>query len=165
VECYTDAGLFLPHGGFVQRIVKRKYAQPAFDGEGASRYPGRWNSRGTPMVYTAESRALALLEMLVHFENESLLREAFVVIAVTIPKDCIWRPPSFPEHWPTEPAGEASRAFGVHWVRQGTAAAMAVPSIIVPAETIYILNPRHPDFSRLSIGATEGLTVGNRLLG
>lgn len=146
------------------RIVKRKYVQQAFDGEGASRYPGRWNGRGTPMVYAAESRALALLEMLVHFENESLLREAFVVVVVTIPKDCIWTPPSLPEHWQTEPAGDASRTFGDHWVRQGTSAVLAVPSIIVPAETNYILNPRHPHFSRLSLGPVEGLAVDARLL-
>ena len=126
--------------------------------------PGAGMVAVRPMVYTAESRPFALLEMLVHFENESLLREAFVVIAVTIPKACIWRPPSFPEQWQTEPAGDASRAFGDHWVRQGTSAVMAVPSIIVPAETNYILNPRHPDFSRLSIGAIEGLTVDDRLV-
>ena len=50
------------------RIVRARFADSAFDGEGARRYGGRWNSRGTRMVYTAGSQALAALEMLVHLD-------------------------------------------------------------------------------------------------
>ena len=55
----------------VYRICKTKYAAMAFDGEGAFRFGGRWNARGTRMVYTAGSLALAAREMLVHLAGAS----------------------------------------------------------------------------------------------
>ena len=41
------------------RLVLSKYAESAFDGQGARLFGGRWNSKGTPMVYAASSLALA----------------------------------------------------------------------------------------------------------
>ena len=49
------------------RIVKRRHAADAFNGEGARIYGGRWNRPGTPVVYAAHTRALAALESLAHF--------------------------------------------------------------------------------------------------
>src|ERR1022692_1381143 len=37
--------------------------------EGARLFGGRWNSRGTKVLYMSESRALAVLELLVHLTN------------------------------------------------------------------------------------------------
>jgi RES domain-containing protein len=42
----------------VYRICKTRYAASAFDGEGAFRFGGRWNTRGTRLIYTAGSLAL-----------------------------------------------------------------------------------------------------------
>ena len=53
----------------VYRICKTKYAATAFDGEGAFRFGGRWNTRGTRLIYTAGNLALAALEMLVHLDE------------------------------------------------------------------------------------------------
>ena len=55
------------------RIVKARYASAAFDGEGARRYGGRWNSRGQRATYMADSIALAALELLVHLGSERAL--------------------------------------------------------------------------------------------
>ncbi len=50
----------------VWRIVKKSRAGEAFSGEGARRYGGRWNHRGTAVVYVADSLSLAALELFVH---------------------------------------------------------------------------------------------------
>ena len=68
----------------VWRITTARFAASAFSGEGARRYGGRWNPRGTPLIYTAESRALALLEMLV---QDDPLRARYVLIPAHIPDD------------------------------------------------------------------------------
>jgi RES domain-containing protein len=64
----------------VYRIIKTKWVSSAFDGEGARKYPGRWNNRGTSMIYAASSEALATLEILVHYESEQLIRDYFVIV-------------------------------------------------------------------------------------
>jgi RES domain-containing protein len=63
------------------RIVQTQHAERALSGEGARLYGGRWNHKGTPLVYTASSLALAALELLVHLETSQIL-EAYVGISV-----------------------------------------------------------------------------------
>ena len=46
----------------VWRIATARRARTAFSGDGARLYGGRWNPKGMPLVYCAESRALAMLE-------------------------------------------------------------------------------------------------------
>ena len=59
----------------VWRITSNKFIKSAFNGEGARLFGGRWNSRGTPLIYTAESKSLAALEILVHLESPDLLQK------------------------------------------------------------------------------------------
>src|SRR5205814_1091186 len=60
------------------RIFKPRHGASAFTGEGARRYGGRWNSKGVAVVYTAASCSLAALEMLVHLQNQQILKKYLV---------------------------------------------------------------------------------------
>ncbi|HEV2122738.1 MAG TPA: RES domain-containing protein, partial [Chloroflexota bacterium] len=63
------------------RILKAKYREQPLSGEGARRVGGRWNHRGVPLVYLAESIALATLEILVHLQDtETLPKYALVEV-------------------------------------------------------------------------------------
>src|SRR6266581_3394495 len=66
----------------VWRITTAAFARSAFSGEGARLYGGRWNPKGVPIVYTAASQSLALLEMLV---QDQPLRARYVIIEARIP--------------------------------------------------------------------------------
>jgi RES domain-containing protein len=45
----------------VWRITTARHVSTAYSGEGARLFGGRWNPKGVPLVYTAESRVLALI--------------------------------------------------------------------------------------------------------
>jgi RES domain-containing protein len=135
------------------RIVKQKNENAAFSGEGARLYGGRWNSPGTAMVYTAQSQSLAALEMLVHLDSADLLG-GYVFFDVIIDESMITAidPDTLPKNWRAEPAPRKLQALGDAWVAAGTSLALRVPSSLVPAESNYLLNPKHADFAKLQIG-------------
>lgn len=135
------------------RIVKRKLARGAFDGEGARRYGGRWNSKGVAVVYLAQTQSLAALEILVHVDSAQLL-EHYVAIPVTIDPKLVTRvdASSLPKNWKAYPPPKRLREIGDGWVSSGNSAVLQVPSVIVPSESNFLLNPLHADYPRLKIG-------------
>jgi RES domain-containing protein len=137
----------------VWRIVQRKFFKTAFTGEGARLFGGRWNSPGRAVVYTAQSQALAALEILVHLDSEKLLRH-YLAIPVTIPPHFIERlpPSSLPKNWHAYPAPHSTRSIGDAWVAHAASPVLQVPSVVIPSESNFLLNPAHPQFSRLRIG-------------
>ena len=146
------------------RIVKSKYVASAFDGEGARRFGGRWNDKGTPMVYTASSQALAVLEMLVHLEASDLLKH-YRLIPVTFDDALVSTldPKTLPTNWKRRPTPPAVRTIGEAWVSSGRSLILRVPSVIVPTESNYLINILHPDFARLSIGKPQAFRFDPRL--
>ncbi|MBX8512295.1 RES family NAD+ phosphorylase [Pseudomonas cichorii] len=140
----------------VYRLVKRKWLAQAFDGEGAKLYGGRWNSKGQACVYCAGSESLALLEVLVHMDNSSMIQH-YVMLELLIPKDRILkvRPDTLPADWREEPAPASTSSFGDAWLESGQSLALAVPSVIVPREFNYLLNVRHSSFKTIVAKAME----------
>jgi len=147
------------------RITLEKYAATAFDGEGARLHGGRWNTPGRRLVYVASSISLATLEMLVHLENPAILQRRFVIIPVTMPEECVERLAGkrLPAGWDGPEIHHGTQALGDGWLAGGTSLALAVPIAIVPSELNYLLNPAHPDFSRLKIGEPVPMRLDPRL--
>ncbi len=147
------------------RITKQKHAKTAFTGEGARLYGGRWNSAGRPAINTAESRALALAEILVHLESAQVLSR-YVVFQVEIDASYIVGVDvgALPKHWRQEPAPRWLQAIGDDWLASGKSAVLCVPSAIVTGEFNYLLNPLHPDFSKLRIHGPERFPINTRLI-
>lgn len=147
----------------VWRITTRRFAKQAFSGEGARLYGGRWNRVGQPLIYTAESRSLALLEMLVQDEP---LRAHYVLIPAqltdTVSMETL-EPKTLPSQWRTAAGREALQSLGGEWLRQLRSCVLAVPSAVVPAEFNFLLNPAHPDFKYILPGAPETLETDMRL--
>jgi RES domain-containing protein len=144
------------------RIVKKKHAARAFDGEGARVNGGRWNSVGIPAIYTAGSISLAILEMLVHGEPPL---PGYVVIPVTFDSDLIRdvNVEKLPVGWNAYPAPAAVVGIGDEWLRSRRSAVLRVPSALVVRESNFLLNPAHADFSRIAIGDSDDLPIDPRL--
>lgn len=149
----------------VWRLCKSKWAATAFSGVGAAEFPGRWNSGGEKIVYTASSQALAALEMLAHVEDRSYLRRAqFVIISVDIPEASIQLPKRLPARWSAIPPTRTSQKFGDRFLAAAFLPAMRVPSAMVPDEFNYLLNPLHPGFDEFEIGKPERFRFDPRLV-
>lgn len=145
------------------RIVKERHAATAFNGAGAARTGGRWNSRGVPVVYTSQSQALAALESLVHLNPPVLFK--YVVFRLSFPAELMEEFLKLPPDWQAEPPPPATKAIGDLWVREARSAILALPSIIIPGETNYLLHPAHPDFKKITMGKPQRFAFDPRLLG
>ena len=149
----------------VYRLIKPAFAASALSGEGARRYGGRWNPPGLGCVYAAGTRALAALELLVHASPE-ILRVEFVLLEIELPEALIERAMRPPCNWDELPAGAASQEFGANWLRQPVVtakAALAVPSILIPEESNYLLNPAHPAWGEVRIAKQRRFQLDPRL--
>ena len=146
------------------RLCSAEYTSTAFDGEGARLFGGRWSPRGVRVVYTSESRALAVLEVLANAdETDDFTVLRWAMIPAEIPVALIENPCRLPETWRNFPHTAEGQEFGAAWARERRSAALRVPSAVVPGELNYLLNPAHPDFKHIEIGPPEAFTFDVRL--
>ncbi len=135
----------------VYRLLRREFALPdPFSGEGSFLYGGRWSSPGTRLSYASTYRSLAVLEYRAHIDP-AFASQDLVIATLVIPDDVLIAPtPPLPENWRQTPAPEALREVGDRFVAACEAAAMLVPSVIVPEESNVLINPKHPDMGRVA---------------
>jgi RES domain-containing protein len=145
------------------RLVGEQYATRAFEGEGARRAGGRWNSSGRPAVYTAATTSLALLETLVHADLD--LAPLYLTFPVTFDSDFVESISleQLPPAWNAVPVPRLSRRIGDEWIDSQRSCVLEVPSVVVPHESNFVLNPRHPDFGSIEIGEPVEIEMDSRL--
>ncbi len=149
----------------VYRIVKEKYADP-LSGVGASLVGGRWNSVGIEMIYTSQSRALAILEVLAHLPK-TLLPDDLVLLQIHIPESLPIIKISkskLPENWQQFPPLRSTKQKGDQFIKLGKNVLLKVPSALVKDEYNYLINPHHEDFQKISLVKIEKFNLDNRLL-
>ena len=147
------------------RICKTKYAAAMFDGEGARLYGGRWNSRGTRILYTAGSLSLAALEMLVHLNDEEILL-SYSFATAEFDKSLILSVEKFkilPKNWSASPAPLEIQQNGDEWAKAQASVVLKVPTSVLPVEFNYLINIEHPDFSKVKLGKPQTFTLDERL--
>jgi RES domain-containing protein len=146
------------------RMVKKKHVRTAFSGEGAAKTGGRWNSQGVAVVYASATRSLAALETLVHLTPPVMFN--YTIIRVEFDESLVERLnlAALSSDWQMEPPPPSTRRLGDEWAGASRSALLAVPSVIIPNETNYVLNPAHPDFKRIAIGKPTPFTFDPRLL-
>ncbi len=137
----------------VWRVCRRPFAD--LSGEGARLYGGRWNSPGRPMVYAAESAALAVLEVRVHLDLDwRVLPDDYVLMAIEtgdLVAETLAETPADP------------RAAGDAWLASGRSALLRAPSFIVPESANLLINPAHRDAARLAVASIRPFAFDARL--
>jgi RES domain-containing protein len=145
------------------RIVRERHLATAFSGEGAAEFGGRWNLPGTRVAYTSESQSLAALELLVHLNPPIFFKYMSIPIRFDESLAEFLSPEGLPPGWTAEPPSLLTQRLGSRWAAESRSAILAVPSAIIAAETNYLLNPLHPDFSRIEIGPARDFAFDARL--
>ena len=134
------------------RLTKTKLLSGAWDGQGAKKTGGRWNSVGIAVVYTSSTLSLALVEVLVHVPSGIL--PAYSAVRVDFDESLVSavERAELPAHWRSHPPPPETKAIGDRWVAQGNSVVLRVPSVVVPYEFNYVLNPAHPAFADIRLG-------------
>jgi len=141
----------------VYRILRAPYARKPLDGEGAYRFGGRWSSPGTRLAYTSGHLSLAMIEYFVHVDADDPPKD-LVVVAADVP-DQVSRlslpTGKLPKNWRQSPAPAGLAAIGDGFVADQQAAILLVPSVLAPAESNWLINPRHPEFRLVRVQAPK----------
>lgn len=149
----------------VFRLSGRKYAS-ALTGIGAALKGARWNSIGIEIIYTAGNRSLAMAEVAVHF-SVATAPPNYKMLTIFIPDDISMttlRIKDLPGDWSIFPHSDSTKKFGNQFISENKYCVLKVPSAVTKGDFSFLVNPRHPDFSRIKIINTEDFTFNSRLL-
>ena len=149
----------------VYRIARKRHLND-LTGAGAKTFGGRWNHRGTAMVYTSETRSLAMVEFLVHVswtQAPSDLGIATLEIANEIQPESL-SPADLPENWRLYPAPLKLADLGSGWVHSKRSLLLRVPSAVVEQEHNILINPGHSDLVGVTVWEVKDLEFDRRLL-
>ncbi len=146
----------------VYRITKSKRASD-ISGYGASTYPGRWNKKGTPVLYTSESKEIALLENIVHIPP--MITPRLDILTIEIPDDSmtVLTPEDLPPNWYQFPAPTVLSDIGQRWIDKGETLVLKVPSSIIHSANNIILNCNHKDYHKVKIISQKKFYFDSRL--
>jgi RES domain-containing protein len=148
----------------VYRLCKKTYAND-ISGRGAEISGGRWNGKGTAMVYTSASLALCLVEIMVHIPA-GIIPKDYNLVSISIPDNAhtltIERS-DLPDNWNRNPIPASAQKIGNAFIAAQEALVLKVPSTIVQEEWNYLINPSHKDFKKIKITTTEPFSFDTRL--
>jgi len=149
---------------FSFRIGDADGAYPIFDATGSTIAPGRWNTPGSPVIYTSEHYSTALLEKLVHGSGRLPPNQHYVKVTISRGTSYeVFSPPTL-KGWDRMPA-TVSRKFGERWWQEKRSAILLVPSVIARLDNNIVINPAHPEFHGLQASLHEPVFWDRRLFG
>lgn len=124
----------------VYGVSKTQYAND-LNGTGAKLFGGRWNHLDIPCIYTSASRSLAVLEFSVNV-NVDYIPRALSICVFEIDENQVKeiKIKNLPGDWKDLPAPYSTKEFGTKLLQKGNSI-LKIPSIIIPDEFNFILNP------------------------
>jgi RES domain-containing protein len=136
----------------VFRLARKKYPVD-LSGKGASISGARWNSKGTEIIYCAQSRALAMAEVLVHLSLATLPSD-FVMLTIDIPDHIsveVLDTNKLSIDWNVFPCTFETPLLGDDFIRRNEACVLKVPSAVVKGDFNFLINQYHADFYKIEI--------------
>lgn len=133
-------------------------------GEGAYLFGGRWNSKGSRVVYLGSSLAQAAMELLVHIGWAEVLND-FVKLEVSFDPSLVQHInlEDLPADWDSSELATSVQAAGDDWVANKSSLILQVPSAAVNGEYNYLFNPDHPDAAKARYSEIQPYNFDPRL--
>lgn len=150
------------------RVAAPDYAtsvKEMLSGQGAFLFGGRWNSKGTRVVYLGTSLAQASMELLVHLGRNDVLKK-YKKLSVTFDESLMQHIElsDLPSNWAAPSMASSVQQVGDEWVAGASSLILQVPSAAVVGEYNYLYNPEHPDADKASYGSIAAYSFDPRLL-
>jgi RES domain-containing protein len=148
----------------VYRLTKKSFST-SLSGTGAAKAGGRWNSKGTEIIYTSESRSLSMLEKYIHLPP-GIIPKDFVMMNIDIPEETSMKcidVKTLATDWKDDFQIPNVRKIGDDFITKNSVCILKVPSALVPGDHNYLINPAHPDFANIRIVSIDEFPFDDRL--
>lgn len=145
----------------IYRLTKTKYATD-LSGEGAKINGGRWNDEGIACIYAGSTRAICVLEFAVHVQRENIPKNLSMV-EIYIPNSnsiLKFTAKNLPYNWTDE---YISQKIGSSVLNENKFLLVQIPSVIIPDEFNFLINPNHQDFHTIKIRQIESFELDKRV--
>jgi RES domain-containing protein len=135
------------------RIMSETHFKSPYSASGSA---GRWNPKGSRMIYAGSSPSVCLLEYLC-IKGNAVTRRPWYMIVFEIDDDNLigtLEISSLPQDWNVLPHGRATQDFGKMWLDERAEPFLRVPSARIdisfyPSEHNLLINPDHPDITTI----------------
>ena len=137
----------------IYRITQQQFAAD-LTGNGARLFGGRWNSEGFFALYTSSSRSLALLETLAHTPAKFFDVRVYQLIILSVPDNILTQKISIKNlspGWDAPDTRPFTKKIGDTFLSNNKNLLLEVPSVIMPEEINYVINPLHEDMKQVKI--------------
>jgi RES domain-containing protein len=148
----------------VYRLCKSSYSND-LSGRGAELCGARWNSKGTPMVYTSQNRSLCTAEIAVHTPLGNIPTD-YKLVSIKVPDNAIVKEiyeDDLPLDWNSIPHSFSTQKIVDSFISASTHLLLKVPSVIVKGEFNFLINPRHRASNEIAIHSIEDFKFDSRL--
>ena len=146
------------------RIIRDKYRHDPLSVVGSRLYGGRWNPKGTGVLYATSSPELGLVETLAHAPGvryEEL--PTYWVCTLQVPDDIrYYRRVDLPPYWQDD-TYDRTQTWLNDWLALPDRLGIGLPSVLVPLSYNILLHPLHPLFDQIEVVSQEVQPVDRRL--
>ena len=148
------------------RITQESYSND-LSGDGSRIFGGRWNSEGRYALYTSANRSLALLETLAHIPAKLFRNKKYILVTVFLPDKA---PQKFieekdlPNNWDALDIQHVTQKIGDNFLEEQKGLLFRVPSVLMPEEFNYIINPLHPSMKQVKVIYHREIRFNDRLI-
>lgn len=148
------------------RITQEAYSSD-LSGDGSRIFGGRWNSEGRYALYTSANRSLALLETLAHIPAKLFRNKKYILVTIFLPDKASLKfieEKDLPNNWDALDIQHVTQKIGDNFLEEQKCLLFRVPSVLMPEEFNYIINPLHPSMKQVKVIHQREIRFNDRLI-